>query len=98
MNNTSAIVGSGSEDIGRTHNVNARNAEDLARNRRLQQDAVIFAALEALYLASNPVGFINADHRGYPVADAAELAALTAEIRAQLSPIVTAGVSVRSAA
>jgi hypothetical protein len=103
MNNTAAILGSGSEDFGRSHNVNARIAEDKARNRRLDRDALIAAALERFEASAleyviryasgrrdDTVVWVSGYTKGVTGRDVAEtdISALLAEIRSQLSPTV----------
>jgi hypothetical protein len=102
MNNSLAIAGSGSEDIGRNISNANRLAESLARDRRLDADAIVAAALsrfEASALEyrlahngrkSDDVVFIAGYTHGVtgrPI-DASDVDTLLADIRAQLSPLV----------
>lgn len=94
MNNTLTITGSGSEDIGRSVSARNRAAEDAARNRRLDIDAIIAAALTRLeaeagqwphqttFLANYTQGVTRR-----PIAET-DVVELIAAVRAQLSPLV----------
>jgi hypothetical protein len=102
MNNSLAIVGSGSEDIGCTHSNANCLAESLARDRRLDADAIVFAALSRLEVSALDWRLAHGGRKaddtvyiagyvqgvtGRPI-DADHVAALLADIRAQLSPLV----------
>lgn len=95
---TTHVSGSGAEDIGIRREVDARidenrnrAAEDSVRLRRLQRARVIDAALIALGALAIEHHTYSVDNylAGYCDVPAEDVSSLIAEIRAELSPVVT---------
>jgi hypothetical protein len=87
MNNSLAIVGSGPEDIGRNVSHANRLAESLARDRRLDADALVAAALKHFENTYDYTSFDVYLTSGRAI-DVSDVESLIADIRAQLSPLV----------
>lgn len=88
MNTNTAIVGSKqAEDDGKRASYAARLAEDVARNRRLDRDAIVAAALRHFENTYDYTSFDVYLTSGRAI-DAADVETLVADIRGGLSPLV----------